>query len=300
MAKAWRDFCETPGDLPSLLATLSALQNRFESVDGCTRSGDLAFRGMANAHHDLKTSLQYKAGLEIHDQQRLDSEKQLVETFRARAARFLGDLDRVYLQVPPAGNPQFHLGHYSLAWHDPTIWGALAVARHYGVPTRLLDWTRNISVAAFFAACREPEADGAVWWFSQSQFHNAVHERWDGWGVPQNTKTDQRSMEQKAFNVDAAPWISNIYYPLPFPRLEKQAGFFTACGRLDMVHNTAIDDLAEVRITRGIVIVRREIKEPLLDHLESIGLRASTIDYPGADVEGADIVGALKPLRMPR
>ncbi|MCE9632326.1 MAG: FRG domain-containing protein [Planctomycetia bacterium] len=246
---------------------------------------------MANAQHDLKTSLQYRAGLEVHDQQRLDSEQQLVETFRARAARFLGNLDRVYLRVPPAGNCQFHLEQNALVWDDPTIWGALAVARHYGVPTRLLDWTRNISVAAFFAACREPDADGAVWWFSQPEFHKAVHEQWDGWGVPPNPETQQRSMEQKAFAVDAAPWISNIYYPLPFPRLEKQAGFFTACGRLDMVHNTAIDDLAEVRITRGIVIVRREIKEQLLDHLESIGLRASTIDYPGADVEAAAVLG---------
>lgn len=286
MAQAWRDFYETPFDLRSLLATLSGLQTRFEAIGDCNRSAGLAFRGMSNAQHDLKTSLQYKAGLKVHDQQCLDSEQQLVKTFRAHAARFLGDLDRVYLQVPPAGNRQFHLEQNALAWHEPAIWGALAVARHYGVPTRLLDWTRNISVAAFFAACREPNADGAVWWFSQSEFHNAVHKRWDGWGVPTNPVIQQRAMEQKAFTVDAAPWISNIYYPLPFPRLEKQAGFFTACGRLDMVHNTAIDDLAEARITRGIVIVRREIKDQLLDHLESIGLRASTIDYPGADVEG--------------
>jgi hypothetical protein len=40
--------------------------------------------------------------------------------------------------------------------------GWMQVAQHYGLPTRLLDWTQNAAVALFFACCNEPDADGLV------------------------------------------------------------------------------------------------------------------------------------------
>jgi len=42
-------------------------------------------------------------------------------------------------------------------------WEWLFVMRHYGVPTRLMDWTESPLVGLYFAAVNEPEADGAVW-----------------------------------------------------------------------------------------------------------------------------------------
>jgi hypothetical protein len=38
------------------------------------------------------------------------------------------------------------------AWPPVEIWSLLAIAQHYGIPTRLLDWTRRAHVAAYFAA----------------------------------------------------------------------------------------------------------------------------------------------------
>jgi hypothetical protein len=56
------------------------------------------------------------------------------------------------------------------AWPPRELWDALALAQHYGVPTRFLDWTRLPLIAAYFAAagaCEQLElgAKGrlAVW-----------------------------------------------------------------------------------------------------------------------------------------
>ena len=37
------------------------------------------------------------------------------------------------------------------------------IMRHYGVPTRILDWTDSIYVAAYFAVSRLPKCDGAIY-----------------------------------------------------------------------------------------------------------------------------------------
>jgi FRG domain len=41
----------------------------------------------------------------------------------------------------------------------------LMVLQHYGVPTRLLDWTQSPYVAVYFSICKDQSDDGELWSF---------------------------------------------------------------------------------------------------------------------------------------
>jgi hypothetical protein len=51
-------------------------------------------------------------------------------------------------------------------------WEWLAIAQHHGSPTRLLDWTRNPLVAAYFAVEQAHNGDSAIYAYQKSTFIN--------------------------------------------------------------------------------------------------------------------------------
>lgn len=50
-------------------------------------------------------------------------------------------------------------------WPKSELFEIFSLAQHYGIPTRLLDWTRNPFVAAFFAAKDAEKEKKAIWLF---------------------------------------------------------------------------------------------------------------------------------------
>lgn len=83
---------------------------------------------------------------------------------RDRALNLLGIFKR-YAETKLLHPPE---SHEELRW--------VQLARHYSLPTRLLDWTRNAAIALYFACQRsgEPDADGGVFTLNPEDLNREV------------------------------------------------------------------------------------------------------------------------------
>lgn len=67
---------------------------------------------------------------------------------------------------------------------DPdNLWDWLAIAQHYGLATRLLDWSKNPLVAAYFACSEELDKDGVIFICQVSDFNPPIKDPFDFKGV---------------------------------------------------------------------------------------------------------------------
>jgi len=88
------------------------------------------------------------------------------------------------------------------ATQHPTIVDWLVMCQHYGLPTRLLDWSESILAALYFAA-QNDESDGAVHALQAVQLNSFA--RMDGRGVvttPDHAESALRALQAIVTSVD--------------------------------------------------------------------------------------------------
>src|SRR3989304_9143534 len=139
----------TADDFPDRISSWNDLANLVEHFS-YFNGHDWLFRGVTDSSYELKS----KIGRETTRRSKAvpKTEKQMRVPYREE------DEIAVFSMFKQQARP-----HIATAPLSDVEW--LSIAQHYGLPTRLLDWTDNLLVAAWFAV--EPaggEGGGSAIW----------------------------------------------------------------------------------------------------------------------------------------
>mgnify|MGYP003614905243 CR=1 FL=1 len=181
--------------------------------------------------------------------------------------------------------------------------------QHYGIHTRLLDWSENALVSLYFAASSNKEKDGKVWILNPFELNNITFQNIleseksckiiptlsDNYKrkklINKEGKFRMKEISRRYllmdFSKDDSPEKS--YYPLAiYPpylenRLKFQSGCFTIFGN-EINGLTHIDNLNVLNN----VLIDKNSKQKILNELSILGINENSI-YPGLDGLGKSL-----------
>ncbi|MDO4170428.1 MAG: FRG domain-containing protein [Lachnospiraceae bacterium] len=166
----------------------------------------------------------------------------------------------------------------------------LSIMRHYGLPTRLLDWSRSPLIAAYFAVENWEElqdVDGCIWILSPSKLN--VEEGFENYLYSIDSHTALQ-MIRPAFKKEYVPENKKVIdkilacYPIEHDmRIYVQQSAFT-------LHNTnrKLSEIPEDGLLKKIIIPGK-IKERLAYELDIMGISLSHV-YPDAQNIAAELI----------
>lgn len=196
-------------------------------------------------------------------------EQDLIQTFRKHYATLSG-------RTPDMPN------NYVISeGHDLRC---LSVMQHYGVPTRLLDWTSNFWAAVYFACAGNPVDDAELWCYDRNifQFQTAADPDLAALATPYVDGTSE-PVEPDILFQRGSSLLAELDFKLT-PRMREQLAHHTVCSDVFADHGPLLRtlDSSEDRFRR--VLIASSCKEKALRFLEEHKRTTASTIFP--DVEG--------------
>ncbi len=248
-------YLKTLDDVKDLLFE----QERNEEI-GRLRS-NYYYRGMPNASFDLSTSLMRNCG---------------------KKAEFL---EKPILD--------YFIKYVSI--EDPTIaesiWKAMIVGQHHGLPTRLLDWSRSTLVALHFATTENnleklDKRDGVVWRVDSSELNSKLPAKYQDVLTRENTKIFSVDLLSsvvdniKEYDEDMGKKSMVTIEPHSIDqRIVNQYAFFSIIPSGIKNIEKYLDDNTEHTVK---YVIDKSIRWDLRDILDQMNMNERMI-YPGTD-----------------
>ena len=188
----------------------------------------------------------------------------------------------------PLGNEIYLMNRFkqnayqSLEVRPQGEWEWMLLARHHGLPSRLLDWTENPLVGLFFAAgglgYTAPKADGLLWCLSPAELNRIAHNDTLRTNVLPMFSEDAQSPEDEFLNNYSARSVSSLVSETSRApaaaigirttrRSQAQSGVFT----IHHADKRPLDDWLDATKLRRYV-VPQAAKSKILDELRDAGI----------------------------
>ena len=190
-----------------------------------------AFRGQSQSYGTLAPSFQRIFGKKRSVGAAEIIERDLIRTFREHYANLQG-------KTSDMPTPDLIGDGYDLR--------CLSVMQHYGVPTRLLDWTSDFWTAVYFACAGDPALEAELWWYHRGIFFGQLNLRPDlqslrqlsGPGQPLAPR-EPDLLSQRGGNliVELDPQIT--------PRMKQQSAHHTLSADVFADHAPLLFDMAQ-------------------------------------------------------
>ncbi len=178
-------------------------------------------------------------------------------------------------------------GYADLAQYEG-FWQLLPVAQHYGLPTRLLDWSYSPLVAAHFATedIEAYDRDGAIWCLDATEIKARL---------PARLRKCLDEANSNVFSLGLLEREAESFEDLQSMSREPFALFFEPASMLDRIANqyalfSVVSDpavllsdiLEEQEIDYYKIVIPKEVKLEIRDKLDYINISERML-YPGLD-----------------
>lgn len=225
------------------------------------------FRGQSNKNWRLQTTLERTAEkLDIPNSELPEREAGLIRRFRR----------------------QYH--HFSDSPPTDCLIEVLSIMRHYGAPTRLLDWTYSIYPALYFAL-ETGDTDSAVWALNVTKLVKGLRE-------DPRTKNVMKIVDdnRNIFPFERFKKSFSCNPPIPFAcpvnpyrlneRLTIQQGVFVCPGDVSLSFEenleATIRNIEPSILYKYVIPGQASVRKDFLVHLYQMNMHAAVL-YPGLD-----------------